>query len=323
MQNIKYYNDVKKFSQQFAGGYDLAKDIIIKGNFENIIICGVGGSALFGELLNNYFAGFTPLRIYVNRSYTLPNFANEKTLFLIASHSGNTEETISCLNEVVKKNYTYCILTSGGKLLEHAKINKTPLLLLPTGIQPRLTTGYFITGILKILSNANLIVDTEAEVIKAAEHINESLDELKTKTIAKELKGKVPIIYSTDNNSSIAMISKIKFNENTKTQAFWNFFPEVNHNEMVGFTNLVMNPFFLIYKSKFTTDRNHKRIEVFTSIMRNKGISVEVIDMIGNNLISEILNAYYFIDHVTLYLAEEYGVDPEPVELVEKFKKMI
>jgi glucose/mannose-6-phosphate isomerase len=110
-------------------------------------------------------------------------------------------------------------------------------------------------------------------------------------------------------------------NENAKTQAFWNFFPELNHNEMVGFTNMVMNPFFLIFSSSYSNKRNQKRIEVFCEMMHQKKLDFEVIRFASSNLIEELLAGYYFMDLVSYHLACEYDIDPEPVNMVEDFKK--
>jgi len=323
MLNQKYYQDIKRFPSQFQEGLDLVRNLNIDGEFKRVMVCGVGGSSLYVELINNYLEATGEIQIEVSRSYSIPKDQRDDTLFVIASYSGNTEETISCFEQVKLRGYKSVILTSGGKLNQLASEKSLPIIKLPTGIQPRLATGYIIGALVKLLSNLNLISDKEKEILSMAKKIEATLDEDKTKDLALRIKGKVPIIYSTENNFSIARISKIKFNENAKTQAFWNFFPELNHNEMVGFTNLVMKPFFIIFKSKFTHERNHKRIEIFKKITQGLGAEVEVLDMVGENVLEEMINAYYFIDHVTFYLAEAYGIDPEPVEMVEQFKQLL
>lgn len=324
MINQKYYDDIKAFPSQFSKGIEIAEDIKLEGEFEKIVVCGMGGSAFYVELINDYLRSKNiNLTIEANRNYSLPSNVNEKTLFIVASYSGNTEETLEALNKIQKKNYQHIIFTSGGKLLEIAEDTGVPLLKIPTGIQPRLSSGYFIAGLIKILSNLNLIEDLDNDMVSIAGRLDKSLDEEKAKKLAVDLKNNVPIIYSTEENSSIAKVSKIKFNENSKTQAFFNFFPELNHNEMVGFTNLVMNPLFIIFQSKFTHPRNLKRIEIFAKLMREKNVQVDIIEMWGESIFEEILSAYYFIDHVTYYLAGEYGIDPEPVDMVEDFKTML
>lgn len=303
----------------------MAKNLFVPGDFNRVVLCGMGGSSLYVELLNDFLAEDEDIKLGIeaNRGYSLPKNCDQKTLFVVVSYSGNTEETLANLDEIQKNNFSCVVFCAGGQLLERAKEAKTPIYLVPKGIQPRLSTGYFIAGMLRLLENCRLVSGKLDEVLKIASGIDASLDEEKAKLLAKKLAGKVPIIYTTDNNSSLGRVAKIKFNENSKTQAFYNFFPEMNHNEMVGFTNLVMKPFFLILKSKFTNPRNYRRMEIFSELMKEKGLESEIMEMDGESNFAEILNAYYFIDHVTYYLAEEYGIDPEPVEMVEEFKGKI
>lgn len=323
--NDKYYSDIKNFPTQFAKGFALAKDVKVAGSFKRVILCGMGGSSFYAGLLNDYFATDPAIKFQIEavKCYDLPKNADAEALYLIASYSGNTEESLSCLDQVVANKFNHIIITAGGELARRATANSTPVLTIPSGIQPRLSTGYFIGGILQILNNCGLISNKETEVIAAANTIENSLDETTAKAMATKLQGKVPVIYATDNNSSLAHISKIKFNENSKTQSFWNYFPELNHNEMVGFTNVIMPMLFIVFKSQFTNARNHKRIEVFEKIMTEKNIDVFVYPLQGNNVLEEILMGYYFIDHVTYYLADLYKVDPEAVAMVEDFKKML
>lgn len=323
--NDKYYFDIKNFPKQFALGFDLAKDIKVEGNFNRVILCGMGGSSFYVDLINDYLATdpSAKIKIEVVKGYDLPKNVDNGTLFLLSSYSGNTEEVLSCLDKVDARGYKHIIITSGGELEKRAAIKNAPLLKIPGGIQPRLSTGYFISGVLQLLTNCGLIPDKKEDVLSAANAFEANLDEMMAKEFAKELLGKVPVIYATDNNSSLAHISKIKFNENSKTQAFDNFFPELNHNEMVGFTNMVMQAYFIIFQSQYTHSRNIKRIEIFSKLMNEKQIPVKVIQLKGASVLEEILMGYYFIDHVTYYLADAYGVDPEAVSMVEEFKKML
>jgi glucose/mannose-6-phosphate isomerase len=297
----------------------------VEGEFDRIILCGMGGSSLYVDIINNYLADSSDvsIRIETVTGYSIPKSVNAKTLIIAASYSGNTEETISALEEALVKNLKIVIFAAGGKLIETAQEKNIDYFQIPSGLQPRLSTGYFIAGVLGLLSNSGIIPSKESEVLDAGTRIAESLDEEATKNLSLRVRGKVPVIYATDNNWSIARVSKIKFNENSKTQAFWNYFPELNHNEMVGFTRLEMTPVFLIYKSQFTNPRNHKRIEIFKKLLEEKGCDVVIIEMKGKNILEEILNAYFMIDHVTYYLAEMNSIDPEPVDMVEDFKKML
>ena len=323
--NQKYYSDIKNFPTQFAKGFELAKDLKVPGEFNRIILGGMGGSSFFVELMNDYLAtdASVKLKLQAVKSYNIPKNADANVLFLASSYSGNTEESLEFFDQIIAKGFKCIAICSGGKLEQKAIEQGVPVLKIPGGIQPRLSTGYFIAGIFKVLMNMNIIPDKTEEILAAANTIEASLNEEQSKEIALAIKGKVPVIYATENNASLAQITKIKFNENSKTQAFSNFFPELNHNEMVGFTNLVMSPYFLIFQSQYTHPRNIKRIEIFKKILTEKGAPVEVIKLKGTNILEEILMGYYLADHITYYLADAYGIDPEPVAMVEDFKKML
>src|SRR3989338_6716698 len=223
MINQNYYqNHIKKFPEQFAEGIKRASNIDFPKNLMGISICGVGGSALYGELLNNIFQSDyrISLNIEIIRSYTLPTPPRKDVLYIVSSYSGNTEETISCLNEIMKLNLPLCIFTSGGKLLQIAKEKNLPLYEIPAGIQPRLSTGYFVAGVISIAEKLSLIPTYQQELFRIAEQLEKNLKEDEAKILASQLKNKIPIIYTSNNISSIARIAKIKFNENCKIQSF-------------------------------------------------------------------------------------------------------
>lgn len=322
MINAKYFEDIEKFPSQFSVGFELGSKVEVLGEFSKAIVCGMGGSALYVEMLNNYFESLkVPFKLDVCRGYTLPAYVDSTHLVFIVSHSGNTEETINCLNEAIERNLKVCIISSGGKLLDIAVEGSFPYIQVPQGTQPRLSTGYFIGAILKVLSNHKLTPDLQHDILSVVNEIES--DKSLAKEISLKLKYKLPIVYATEINSAIAQIVKIKLNENAKVQSFANYFPELNHNEMVGFTNMVSSPIFLIFKSKFENPRNIKRIEVFERLMKLKNIPVEIICLPGRSIIGEILNTYQLMDYVSYYLAEEYDTDPEPVAMVEEFKKLL
>lgn len=324
MKYQDYYSDIRSLPQQLKKGIQIAKSVSVKGSFNKIISCGMGGSSLFNELINNYFSYFNiNMRIIPSRSYSLPWDTTNDDLVLVISHSGNTEETISSYKEVLETKLTHCVFTTGGKLHKFAKANNSPLVTIPKGIQPRLSTGYFISSILTFLANSNIITCQKKYLSDLAGFLNNIKVDEYGRMLAKKLKNKVPILYASDNNHSIARIGKIKLNENAKIQSFWNFFPELNHNEMQGFEELIMNPFFLIFKSKYTHKRNHERINVFSTIIKTKGLEYEIIEMDGNDTIQEIMSSYVLIDHIAFHLAVDYGYNPEEVKMVEDFKEML
>ncbi len=321
------------FPKQFQEGINVAKDIKLNGPFLNITICGVGGSALPGTLLLDMNVEI-PVPLYIHRDYNLPKTANENSLVLAISYSGNTEETISAYEEAIKNGYKVIAIATGGKLQELAEQNNLPIVLIPkTGIQPRCATGYLVAAVLKVLSNCGIIEDQTKNLLVMAENLNPEGFEAPGKELAEKLIGKTPVVYSSNQYKSIARIWKIKFNENSKIMAFWNYFPELNHNEMVGYTiqkskikNQNDNSKFKSFHIIILQDQNDhprilKRMSLTADLIKEAGAEVDFVKIEGQTKLEKIFNTLLLGDWVTYYLALAYNQDPEPVAIVEDFKR--
>lgn len=322
--------------QQFATGFELATGIKVPGAFRSIMISGMGGSALPANLfriyLNNLFRteepAKQPLAIYQNRSYSLPPESFHACLNFICSYSGNTEETISAFQEALQHKLPCITLSAGGKIEAMAKEHGVPHIMLPIpyeNFQPRVGTGYFFGAMLQVLINQGLVPDTTAELRKDAEKLSSDMAEIERagEALAKRVAGKTPVVYSTTRYKSVAMVWKIKFNENAKTPAFWNFFPELNHNEMVGWTLPQGKFFVLMLCDRGAHPQEVKRFEITANLLREKGVDVEILDMEGESVYSKVFRSIALGDFTSYYLALEYGQDPTPVEMVEALKKQL
>lgn len=321
---------------QFRTGFELAKNIRVPETFKSIMISGMGGSALPGNIfrgyLNDLFRTETPekqpLPIYQNRFYTLPPESYHECLNFICSYSGNTEETISAFEEALAHNLPCVGLSSGGKIEEMCREHGVPHIKLPLptpDFQPRIGTGYFFGALFQVLVNQGLVPDMTAELLAEAESLKESLPAIEAagKDLSKKLVGKTPVIYASPKYKSVAMVWKIKLNENAKTPAFWNFFPELNHNEMVGFTLPQAKFVIIMLRDMDDHPKNLKRFEVTAKLLRDKGVEVEIINMGGNSTFSKTFQSILFSDFASYYLALEYGVNPTPVDMVEELKALL
>ena len=322
--------------RQFSVGFGLAKDIQVPGTFRSIMISGMGGSALPGNLfricLHDIFRKDEerkqPLAIYQNRSYRLPPESFDQCLNFICSYSGNTEETIAAFEEALRNRLPCVAFSSGGKIEAMAKEHGIPHIKLPIpnpNFQPRMGTGYFFAAMFQVLVNQGLVPDITNEMLRDAEDIEAALPSLEETgmALAKKLKGKTPVIYTTDTYKSVAMVWKIKINENAKTPAFWNFFPELNHNEMVGWTLPQSQFFVLMLRDPDSYPQNLKRFEITARLLREKGVFVEILDMEGESVYSRVFRSIALGDFVSYHLALEYGQDPTPVDMVEALKKQL
>lgn len=321
---------------QFEIGMSLAKRIKLKGKIKNIVVSGMGGSALPVNLLRTYCNSlfkarpeYKPFGIFVNRYYSLPQESYiPHTLNIISSYSGTTEETIRALVEAHKNNLSLVGLSSGGNIETLCKKYGTPHIKLPVpypNFQPRMGTGYFFGAMLQLLVNRGLIPDTSSEITSSAKKLDSQMEIVEKEGIelARKLKGKTPVIYAPQPYKPLAMVWKIKMNENAKTPAFWNFFPEANHNEMVGFTNPQAKFFVIMLKDPQDHERNQRRYEPTAQLLKEKGVESKILDMQGDNVFYKIFSSISLADWTSYYLALEYGQDPTPVDMVENLKKIL
>lgn len=322
--------------EQFFAGFALAKDIRIAGTFRSIMISGMGGSALPGNLFRIYLNDLfkteqphdQPLSVYQNRSYSLPPESFHECLNFVCSYSGNTEETIASFEEILKNHLPCIALSAGGKIEEMARAHGVPHVKLPIpyeNFQPRVGTGYFFGVMFQILVNQGLVPDMTVDLASEAMTLKQRMPAIEEqgKALAKRIVGKTPVIYTTAKYKSVAMVWKIKFNENAKTPAFWNFFPELNHNEMVGWTLPQGKFFVLMLRDAGTYGQNLKRIDITAGLLRKQGVEVEILDMEGGSVYSKVFTSIALGDFTSYYLALEYGQDPTPVAMVEELKKLL
>lgn len=330
---------IRNFPKQFL--WDLA---VQNSNFacptarrgfhaSHFIICGMGGSALAGDLLR---ITNKELRIMVWRDYGLPPEALAKdwiadALVIASSYSGNTEETISSFKEAIKRKLRVAVITTGGKLLALAKKQRTPYIQIPnTCIQPRMATGYMIKALLKIMRLDELL----REASRLPQRLNVNVAQRAGKELAEKLRGKLPIIYASNKNMPVAYTWKIKLNETGKIPAFANRFPELNHNEMTGFDNLrrlnlhtevqpPKNFSFIFLEDPDEDPRILKRMKVTKRLYEKRKLEVRSLKLEGQNQFHKIFQNLLIADWTAFYLARYYGADPEQVPMVEEFKKLI
>ncbi|OGM90999.1 bifunctional phosphoglucose/phosphomannose isomerase [Candidatus Wolfebacteria bacterium RIFCSPLOWO2_01_FULL_45_19] len=311
----------------FCGQFKYEPEIINPdklGRFNKFIIAGMGGSNLVADLLK---IRAPEIDIIAHRNYGLPTVPDLSQRLLIAnSYSGNTEETIDSLNHAFKKSVPATVVATGGKLIELAKKHGLPYIQMPaTGIQPRSALGFNIKAIAKLIGRNDFI--EELNEIHKILHPEEY--EKQGKTLAKKLKGYIPVIYSSVENSGIAYNWKIKFNETGKIPAFYNVFSELNHNEMTGFNvqkstaGLSKNFHFIFLKDPADHPKIQKRMEITAKLYTDRELPVEILELRGKGIFHKIFSSLVLADWTSYYTAEQYGVEPEQVPIVEEFKKLI
>jgi glucose/mannose-6-phosphate isomerase len=324
-------------AHQFADGFtcvDEAK-LSLSKKYTRVCVLGMGGSALGANIVDMYiqkmsqYGEFPYVSVEPHRSYNLPLQSTENTLHIVCSHSGNTEETLSVLQEITEKKFPVVGVSSGGKLEQICGEQNIPFIKLPIpfeNFQPRMASGHFFSVLLGIMIQGGLVPEkVKDDILNQVDQLEKDIQgqESLGKEIASFLYTKTPLIYTTEQWKYLAMIWKIKINENAKTPAFWNYFPELNHNEMVGFTQPQADFAFLLLRERNDDPRILRRYEVFEEIMLKKGFSLKKVDIQSNSVYTTIFSTLALGDWASYYLALSYGIDPTPVDMVETFKKML
>lgn len=319
---------------EIARGIEL-DDSIHAAVLSNIVISGIGGSAIGGDLVNAWLIDRLDMPITVNRDYTIPGSANDNTLFIGVSYSGNTQETLDAVAEAFKCNCKIICITSGGKLEEFCSQNNITVMKIPGGMPPRSATAFLLFPIAVILEKLKLVdiqedlSETIATVRKLCEAFKPEipLEANQAKKLALDIKDTFPLIYAYGFLAPIARRWKTQFNENSKILAGYGDFPESSHNEIVGWAedvDYVKQQYSLIY---LRTDREPSKVS--SQIEYTKGLQDGLVNKIielkapeGSRL-AQMMYLMYIGDFTSIYLAILRGIDPTPIEAIDKMKAAI
>lgn len=310
--------------------YDLEK--IDTSKIKNIIVTGLGGSAISGDLMLNFLQNEIALPLQVNRNYSLPNYVDESTLLLASSYSGNTEETISVLNEALKRKCQIICLTTGGTIKEIADREKLPTVLLQKGFQPRYSLGLSFFSLLKVLQTLRLVTTSQEIFDKTILLWKKRGEEFSSENnypfqVAEKLVGFLPVIYSTaDLTSAVGNRFKCQINENSKMHAFHNAFPELNHNEIIGwetYDERVAKLKAIFIEETTTHPQIKKRFAITSELLTKAGVEIISLSS-GETLFQErLLDLIYLTDWISYYLAIQRGKDPSEIDYIHLLKKRL
>jgi len=292
-----------------------------KYKFSKIIVCGMGGSAISGDLLKDLLRDSLPIQIQVSREYHLPSYADKETLVFCVSYSGNTEETLSQFVDAIKIGCKTISITSAGKLEEWSCKLDLPYVKVPQGIQPRAAISYLLIPMIVYLQNLELINFNEA--IKESVDVIESLtDKRDLDIIAESLLGKQIAVYASSPFSTIARRMKTQLNENTKIPARFDVLPELNHNEIVGYQSDTLNNNLsvIILRDKDEPEEIKFRMELTKKLICKRAKMFEIWSL-GKSKLSKMFSLLYKTDYLSVKLAELYGIDTEPVPQITFLKK--
>jgi glucose/mannose-6-phosphate isomerase len=302
---------------------------------EAIVILGLGGSAIGGDLVRALVLGECQVPIFVSRDYELPAFVNSRTLVVASSYSGNTEETLAAFQATLERGAMPLAITTGGQLGEICKRKGLPHITFGYESQPRAALGYSLVILLTVLQQLGYVTESSTQLDAAIEAIEQLQAQIAltvpeasnpAKQLARRLAGRLAIFYGGGHLAEVARRWKCQLNENSKSWAFWEAFPELNHNAVVGYEfpeSLAPNVHVLILASDLYHARHQVRMGVTGEILAQKGIAHEVLQVKGRTHLSQLLWAIHLGDFVSYYLAALCGADPTPVATIDYLKQRL
>jgi glucose/mannose-6-phosphate isomerase len=327
--------EINGLPEQLSRAYQLGltQKLPAWDGIRNVLITGMGGSAIGADLLSAYVADSCPVPLYVLRDYSLPAWAQgSQTLVVGSSHSGDTEETLSSFEEALQRGCRCLAITTGGKMGELAARNKAAIWKFQHAGQPRAAVGYSFGLLLALLVRLGLVTDPAPELEKAVAAMRQQQESLKAevpavhnpaKRMAGQLMGRWVAVLGSGILAPVARRWKGQLSEVAKSWAQFEFLPEADHNTLAG----VVNPeerfaqmMVLFLRSSLEHPRNQLRTELTRKGFMVEGLNTDIVEAFGDTPLAHIWTALHFGDYMAYYLAMAYEVDPTPVAAIENLK---
>jgi glucose/mannose-6-phosphate isomerase len=324
----KHYAEAAKKAEQLAISYSKP---------QTIIVAGMGGSAIGGELLKDWTRDKVAVPVEVCREYSLPAYADKHTLVFVVSYSGETEESLSTFLDAIKRKCMIICISSGGTLHKFAEKLNVPHLRVPSGMAPRATLPYLFMPLPILLEKTGLVSDVTQEISETVKVLNQVsdansparlLEDNFSKKLASSICGTVPVVYGFGIYRSVAQRFKTQFNENSKVPAKWEYFSELNHNEIVGWEEareLAEHFSIILIRDDDETEVIRRRIETTKELLSKEALKIFEVGSIGKSMLAKMSSVICMGDFTSVYLAIMRGIDPTPVKTIallkEKMKK--
>jgi glucose/mannose-6-phosphate isomerase len=322
----KHYMEAAKIAEKLSISYSKPA---------NIIVAGMGGSAVSGELLKDWARNKINVPIEVNREYSLPAYANKNTLVLVTSYSGETEESLSAFLDATKRKCMTMCISSGGTLQTFAEKLGVPHLRVPAGMAPRATLPYLFMPLPILLEKIGLVSDVTPEIsetiealklVSAANSPEIPLKNNFSKSLASSICGTVPVVYGFGFYRAVAQRFKTQFNENSKIPAKWEVFSELDHNEIVGWEQhgkLTKNFSVILIRDKAEPAEVRSRIETTKTLMLPAVSKTFEVWAQGEGTLAKMLSTICIGDFTSVYLAILRKIDPTPVKTIALLKEQV
>jgi len=302
---------------------------------DKVIILGMGGSAIGGDIMRRLALAESKVPVWIHRDYGLPPFVDEGTLVIASSYSGNTEETLSAFTESLKSPAKKLVLTTNGKLKCLADKEGIPVYIIDYQAPPRAALPHSFVPLVGIFQKLGLLRDKSADLREALQILNKlsrdfaettPLASNRAKQLATKLWGHIAVIYGAGILSEVAQRWKAQLNENSKTWAFFELFPELNHNAVVGYefpSQARKEIFVLLLRSSSLHPRSLLRYEATAKLLAKAGVTYEFVEAIGETTLAQVMSVVLLGDYLSFYLAMLNRVEPTPVDSIDFMKKYL
>lgn len=294
-----------------------------KNEIRNVIITGLGGSGIGGSIISQIAEKKIKVPVLVNKDYFLPDYVNEHTLVIVSSYSGNTEETIQCFEMAIAKNAKICCVTSGGKILEMAKSKNFDHVIIPGGKPPRSAIAYSFSQLFYVLHGYKLISDSfKAQMKKSVALLDHEEEHIMSEAyyLAEKLHKKIPVIYSAANFEGVAIRFRQQINENSKMLCWHHVLPEMNHNELVGWTIPNKKLAVVLFRNENDYSRTQARMNLTKEIVAKYTPYVFEVYSKGDSQLEKTFYLIHFGDWVSWYLSEIRDIDATEVKVIDYLK---
>lgn len=289
----------------------------------NVLISGLGGSGIGGTIVAELAFGSAPVPVTVTKGYFIPAFVDQHTLVIISSYSGNTEETLACMEQAIAKNAKIVCITSGGKVAEIAKAKNLDHILIPGGMPPRSCFGYsFVQQVVVFVKYGLLPASAISQLEASAKLLRDEQASIRKDAgeTASLLHGRTPVIYCTTNYEGVAIRFRQQLNENAKVLCWHHVIPEMNHNELVGWAGGTEETAVVLFRDPQEYERNDYRISINKDIITKQTPHFTEVFAKGNSAIEKSIYLVHFGDWVSVYLASLRGVDAVEVNVINFLK---
>jgi glucose/mannose-6-phosphate isomerase len=321
-------------SRDCRAAYDaalLSRELPSAEGVTSVTFCGMGGSAVSGDVVRSVFLERLGLPVEVSRSPVLPEHCGSHTVVVCSSYSGNTAETLSAFRSAMERGCRVLVVTSGGTIAEEAAAHGVPTVLVPSGFQPRAALGHLGFASLGALEVMGILPPLATDVDEAVAVVQDLIAEMgpdvptegnPAKALAKAIGDRSPVIWGADGIGSVAAARwKTQMNENGKLPAFWSSMSELDHNEVVGWTAPFGERFFVVGLRHDGEDPQlAPRFPLSLDIVRSAGGEVEEVHARGASALARLMSLIIIGDLTSVYLAIGRGIDPTPVPVIERLK---